>query len=244
MIRSDQLKFFETEGFLAVEDVLNQKEIEFYDQTYSAFINNEFDLEGLRSDLSGSKDEKKELITQIMLPSSVYPELLQSPMHTKSLEIAKQLLGKDMILDFDMLINKAPHTYKPTPWHQDAAYWIDMPDKRALSIWFAIDEATLENGCMWYTPKSHKEPLRRHFQPFGEGALQCKGTERESTVVPLRPGSCAIHHGHTLHYSRGNSTGGNRRAFILNFRPKKMVELERSQGFDHSGKRKVRTKNH
>jgi hypothetical protein len=52
-MRSDQLKFFETEGFLAVEDVLNQKEIEFYDQTYSAFINNEFDLEGLRSDLSG-----------------------------------------------------------------------------------------------------------------------------------------------------------------------------------------------
>jgi phytanoyl-CoA hydroxylase len=243
-MRSDQLKFFETEGFLAVEDVLNQKEIEFYDQTYSAFINNEFDLEGLRSDLSGSKDEKKELITQIMLPSSVYPDLLQGPMHTKGLEIAKQLLGKDMILDFDMLINKAPHTDKPTPWHQDAAYWIDMPDKRALSIWFAIDEATLENGCMWYTPKSHKEPLRKHFQPFGEGALQCKGTEKESTAVPLRPGSCAIHHGHTLHYSRGNSTGRNRRAFILNFRPKKMVELERSQGFDHSGKRKVRTKNH
>lgn len=242
MIRSDQVQFFEAEGYLEVEDVLNPKDIEFYDQTYNAFINNEFDLGRLRSDLSGSKDQKKELITQIMLPSSVQPDLLQGPMHQKGIEIAQQLLGEDMVLDFDMLINKAPHTNQPTPWHQDAAYWIDMPDKRALSIWFAIDEATLENGCMWYTPKSHKMPLREHHQPLGKGALQCKGTEEESTPVPLKPGSCAIHHGHTLHYSRGNSTGRSRRAFILNFRPKEMVELEREQGFDHSGKRKVRTK--
>ena len=149
MIGSEQLQFFDMEGFLVMENVLKSKEVEFYDQTYNAFINNEFDLEGLRSDLSGSKDQKKELITQIMLPSSVYPELLQGPMHLKGLQIAQQLLGEDMILDFDMLINKAPFTNKSTPWHQDAAYWIDMPDKRAMSIWFAIDEATLENGCMW-----------------------------------------------------------------------------------------------
>ena len=64
-----------------------------------------------------------------------------------------------------MLINKAPNTNKETPWHQDAAYWIDMPDERALSIWFAIDKATLNNGCMWYTPRSHLLPLRKHSQP-------------------------------------------------------------------------------
>ena len=181
-----------------------------------------------------------EYITQIMLPSRIYPNLLRQPMHQKGLAIAQQLFGEDMILDFDMLINKAPHTNEPTPWHQDAAYWIDMPDKRALSIWFAIDEATLENGCMWYTPKSHQSPLREHFQPLGKGALQCSGSENESIAVPLKPGSCAIHHGHTLHYSRGNDTSGHRRAFILNFRPKKMVELERAQGMDHSGNREVR----
>ena len=137
-----------------------------------------------------------------------------------------------------MLINKAPKTNKETPWHQDAAYWIDMPDKRALSIWFAIDKATLDNGCMWYTPGSHLLPLRKHSQPVKGGALQCIGTEKESAHVPLNPGSCVIHHGNTLHYSRGNSTNNNRRAFILNYRPKKMVELEREKGYDHSGQRK------
>ena len=240
MITPKQISSFEAEGFLTVEKLLNTSEVEFYSNTYNAFINNEFDISDLRSDLSGAEDQNVEYITQIMLPSRVYPVLLDRPMHQRGLQIAKQLLGEDMVLDFDMLINKAPHTNKPTPWHQDAAYWIDMPDKRALSIWFAIDEATLDNGCMWYTPKSHKLPLRKHFQPVGKGALQCKGSEEESVAVPLQPGSCAIHHGHTLHYSRGNSTANNRRAFILNFRPEKMVELERAQGFDHSGNREVR----
>ena len=241
MITPKQIKFFESEGFLALDNILNNQDIEFYSKTYNAFINDEFDTSDLRSDLSGSEDQASELITQIMLPSRVYPDLLDYPMHKTSLAIAQNLLGNDMILDFDMLINKAPFTNQPTPWHQDAAYWIDMPDKRALSIWFAIDEATLENGCMWYTPKSHKFPLRDHYQPVGKGALQCQGTEEESTAVPLKSGSCSIHHGHTLHFSRGNSTSKNRRAFILNFRPQKMVELEREQGMDHSGIREVKT---
>ena len=240
MVTFNQFEFFELEGYLPVEDILSDKEMTFYDQTYNGFINNEFDTNELRSDLSGKEDNNKEYITQIMLPSKIYPDILQHSMHQKGLAIAQELLGEDMILDFDMLINKAPHTNQSTPWHQDAAYWIDMPDKRALSIWFAIDEATLDNGCMWYTPKSHKLPLRKHHQPIGKGALQCKGSEEESIAVPLKPGSCAIHHGHTLHYSRGNSTSGHRRAFILNFRPKKMVELERAHGIDHSGNRKAR----
>ena len=240
MVTFNQFEFFELEGYLPVEDILSVKEMTFYDLTYNGFINNEFDTNELRSDLSGKEDNNKEYITQIMLPSKIYPDILQHSMHQKGLAIAQELLGEDMILDFDMLINKAPHTNQSTPWHQDAAYWIDMPDKRALSIWFAIDEATLDNGCMWYTPKSHKLPLRKHHQPIGKGALQCKGSEEESIAVPLKPGSCVIHHGHTLHYSRGNSTSGHRRAFILNFRPKKMVELERAHGIDHSGNRKAR----
>ena len=240
MIQQEKL-FFKEEGFLVIEPMLTQQEVQSYSKIYNDFLNNKLDVAELRSDLSGSNDKSIELITQIMLPSKVHPNLLNQPMHKKATEIAKFLMGDDMVLDFDMLINKPPNTNKETPWHQDAAYWIDLPDKRALSFWFAIDESTLNNGCMWYTPKSHLQPLKKHFQPVGGGPLQSKGIEQDSIATPLQPGSCVIHQGHTLHYSRGNTTNQNRRAFILNFRPKKMVELERAQGFDHSGKRKVRT---
>jgi len=227
--------FFEENGYLKLTNILDTKQVAFYDKIYNDFINNKYNTSGLRSDLSGEENKNQEYITQIMLPSKILPFLEQKPMHDIGLKIARFLLGDDIILDFDMLINKAPQTNKETPWHQDAAYWLDMPDKRALSIWFSIDKATLDNGCMWYTPKSHLSPLRKHFQPINKGALQCKGNEKESVSIPLNPGSCVIHHGKTLHYSRGNSTDNNRRAFILNYRPKKMVEFERKKGYDHTG---------
>ncbi len=51
--------------------------------------------------------------------------------------------------------------------------------------------------------------------------------------MPLPPGSAVLHQGAALHYSRGSSTASRRRAFITNYRPKAMVEWERSHGFDH-----------
>ncbi len=61
-------------------------------------------------------------------------------------------------------------------------------------------------------------------------------SQSEGIPVPLPAGACTFHHGRTLHYTRGNSTNAARRAFITNFRPKEMIELERENGFDHGKK--------
>ncbi len=240
IISEKQRAFFETEGYLVVENLISKQEVQYYSNLYNSFLDNSIDASGYRSDLSGS-EEGKEKITQIMVPSKLVPELSQKPIHQKSLQIAKELMGDDIELDFDMLINKAPYTNTPTPWHQDAAYWINMPDKRAASCWVAIDHAYKENGCMWYTPKSHLSPILVHVQTGNKGALKCEGSEENSVYVELKPGSCVFHQGGTLHYSRGNSTADNRRALITNFRPKAMIELERQQGVDHTGEREVKT---
>ena len=238
-INAKQVKFFEENGYLVVENLITTEEVSYYSDLYNSFLDNSIDASKYRSDLSGS-DEKEERITQIMVPSKLVPELIEKPIHKKSLQIAKKLLGDDAELDFDMLINKAPHTNTITPWHQDAAYWIDMPDKRAASCWVAIDRAYKENGCMWYTPKSHLSPILSHEQTGNKGALKCGGSEASSVFIELQPGSCVFHQGGTLHYSRGNSTADNRRALITNFRPKSMIALERKMGVDHTGERKVK----
>ena len=239
MISPAQIDFFKTEGYLVIENLISSDEVAYYERIYTSFLNNSIDASKYRSDLSGNEDTSKEKITQIMVPSKVFPELLQNPIHSRTLQIAKALLGDDLELDFDMLINKAPHTNTMTPWHQDAAYWIDMTDKRALSCWVAIDKATKDNGCMWYTPKSHLEQTLKHDQTGDKGALECHGREERVGCIPREPGACGIHHGNTLHYSRGNSTNTNRRALITNFRPKAMIALERSKGYDHTGERNV-----
>jgi ectoine hydroxylase-related dioxygenase (phytanoyl-CoA dioxygenase family) len=244
-----QQEFWEQNGYLVVPNIISPEEIAIYQSIYNQFLDGTIQTGTNRSDLGAGlgKDNNKENITQIMWPSDFIPDILTMPYHQKALSIAQALMGEDIQMDFDMLINKAPFTDTPTPWHQDAAYWIDMPDKRAASCWLALDEATVENGCMWYIPASHLKPIRPHrFAGKQGGALTCDASETEGAAVELLAGSCVFHHGMTLHYSRGNTTKSQRRAFIVNFRPDAMIELERQKGFDHgrsggAADRKVRS---
>lgn len=244
LLHQDQIDFFNDNGYLVIEDLLTLEEINEYRDLYEDFLSNKIDAAHVRGDLSGQTDDTTtavvERITQIMVPSRLVPELLHKALHQKSLSIARQLLGDDVRLDFDMLIDKAPFTDTPTPWHQDCAYWISMPDTRAASCWVALDDAYKENGCMWYVPKSHLVPIRPHRSTGKGGALQCDASESEAVAVEIKAGSCVYHHGGTLHYSRGNSTAHRRRAFITNFRPEAMIAYERENGYDHTGERKVR----
>ncbi len=230
---------FHDQGYVVIGSILEAKEVDFFRNIYEDFLSGTINTDGHRSDLSGS-NSKKELIVQIMRPSILYPPLQSSLLYQKALKIAKELLGNDMAIDFDMLIDKSPMTNKETPFHQDEAYWIDMKDKRAVSCWVALDDVSKENGCMWFVPKSHKLELRPHVQTGNGGALKCEGTEEEATAIEMNAGSCTFHHGRTIHYARGNSTNKRRRAIIMNFRPMEMIEFERAQGFDHLGERKER----
>ena len=232
-------EIFHKNGFVQYSNILDSQEIEYFRNIYEDFLSGKIKTEGHRSDLSGSREEK-ELIVQIMRPSILNPPLADSILHQKTRKLSQDLLGPDMELDFDMMIDKSPFTNKETPFHQDEAYWIDMEDKRAVSCWVALDDVTKENGCMWFVPMSHKSEVRPHVQVGIGGALQCEASEEEASPVEMKAGSCTFHHGRTIHYARGNSTAKRRRAFILNFRPKDMIAFERSKGFDHLGERKER----
>ncbi len=236
-------KEFLKNGFVKLDRLLPMDEVERLRVWYDGLLQDRERTKGLRSDLGGEKGEKRavEKITQIMRPSMIEPGMMESPAYKLALNHARELLGDDMELDFDMLINKAPHTATPTPWHQDAAYWIKLPDKRAVSCWIALDDVYENNGCMWFIPKE-KDELRPHTLYARSGALHCEADEDKAQCIPLQAGGCTFHDGFTLHFSKGNITGSQRRALILNFRPEKMIELERAQGFDHTGKRRARNK--
>ena len=228
---------FERDGFVAVDGLLQPAEIGWYREVYDRFLAGGIDVGRRRSDLGAGADPVRagvENITQILWPSESLPELRTSPAYERALAIARELLGDDAAFDFDMLIDKAPGSATATPWHQDCAYWIDLPDRRAASCWIALDDATLDNGCLWFVPGSQREPMRPH-RPAGKGggALECDASESEGGAVPLGAGSCTFHAGATLHYARGNTGAGHRRALIVNFRPRAMIELERARGFDH-----------
>lgn len=238
-IRSKFIK----EGFIKIDQLITADEVDTLRTLYDKLLQDTVKTAHLRSDLAGadnSADRKVERITQIMRPSTIAQELIENTAYKKAEQWAKDLLGPDMELDFDMMINKAPNTNTPTPWHQDAAYWIAMPDKRSASCWIALDKVFEENGCMWFIPKTEGTPVLPHKNLPHGGALYCETDSSEAICIPLNPGGCTFHDGFTLHFSQGNVTETQRRALILNFRPKKMIEFEREQGVDHTGERKQR----
>ena len=240
ILTKQQQSLWRKNGFLVINNLIDNDEIKLLRTYYEDFLSGKIDTDGHRSDLSG-RNMGQEKIIQIMRPSLLLKGLNKSVLHQNCLRISRLLLGADMQMDFDMLIDKSPYSNTITPWHQDQAYWIELPDKRALSCWVALDNTNVDNGCMWYIPGSHLKPLRPHQQINDSGALQCAANEEEGVPVPLSVGSVVIHHGATVHYSRGNNTKFRRRAFIINYRPQKMINFERDQGFDHLGKREIRS---
>jgi ectoine hydroxylase-related dioxygenase (phytanoyl-CoA dioxygenase family) len=227
-------------GFIKIDQLITQKEVDALRTIYDSLLEDKVKTAHLRSDLAGADNSTIERITQIMRPGTIAQELLNNSAYKKAEQWAKNLLGGDMALDFDMMINKAPYTDTPTPWHQDAAYWIAMPDKRSASCWIALDEVFVENGCMWFIPKTEDNAILPHKNLPNGGALYCETDNSKALSMPLKPGGCTFHDGFTLHFSQGNTTNTQRRALILNFRPKKMIEFEREQGMDHTGERKQR----
>lgn len=235
---------FKENGFLVINNLLDEKdELPSYIDIYKELLGSHeakkhrYDLGShSTSETENNNKGKVESICQIMWPSVYKESLLQGPAFKRLLRVVQSLLGDDLAFDFDMLINKFPNTGTSTPWHQDESYWPDMPDKRAVSCWIALDSATVDNGCMWFVKGSHLEPDLRPHQRIEDGhhARYTKScSESEGEPRPLTGGSCTLHHGRTLHYTRGNTTNTQRRAYILNFRPTAMVEWERARGFDH-----------
>ena len=182
--------------------------------------------------------EGLENVGQIMWPTDFVANGRDGPFHQRAFHLSKILAGDDVAFDFDMLIYKHPHTDTETPWHQDEAYWPSgMTDKRAVTVWCALDDATIDNGAMWFVGGSHKKELRHH-RTAAEGSHilmtdDASESEPRAQCVHLPAGSAVLWHGRTVHYSRGNSTDATRRTFIANFRPEQMVDWERKNGFDH-----------
>jgi len=121
----------------------------------------------------------------------------------------------------DQALIKAPWA-NPTAWHLDTPYW-SFSDPAALSIWIALDDATLENGCMWFIPGSNKVAK---FDNVGIGnnmgdLFKLYPAMREMTSVSavLPAGGASFHNGLLAHGAGANMTKGWRRAMTCAFMP-------------------------
>jgi ectoine hydroxylase-related dioxygenase (phytanoyl-CoA dioxygenase family) len=132
------------------------------------------------------------------------------------LDRVADLVGPDVKLFRDALMMKPAHHGSAKPYHQDSAYWsIDPPE--LVSCWMALDDATLENGCMRVIPGSHRRGVmeHRHLADYqvDESTLDVTG----EVAVPLAAGGCLLFHSLLLHATSPNASAQPRRAMITSY---------------------------
>ncbi len=107
-------------------------------------------------------------------------------------------------------------------WHQDYSYWTRTSPIQHLTCWVGLDDATTDNGCLYYVPKSHNWGLLDKPDLAGDmnGLMQYLNEEQKAEFKPipieLKKGYATFHHPLMVHGSYENKSAQSRRAFVLN----------------------------
>jgi phytanoyl-CoA hydroxylase len=123
---------------------------------------------------------------------------------------------------------KPPRIGGPTIWHQDYPYWPVLEPADLVSAWVALEDATVENGCMSMVRRSHL------WGPYKEGTIGNRepdhGPDYDPTVIPpdetvevvpceVKAGSVVFHHCLTWHGAPPNLSEHNRPAIAVHYMP-------------------------
>jgi phytanoyl-CoA hydroxylase len=127
--------------------------------------------------------------------------------------------GDNVMLHSDQVFLKPAFCGSEKPLHQDNSYFRILPNSAGLTCWMAIDDATIENGCLNYIPGSHKLGLVRH-KPMANPIHLTPDVDfplPPAVAVPIPAGSCIFHHLLCMHSSKANHSANHRRAWALHF---------------------------
>ena len=137
------------------------------------------------------------------------------------LDVVEQLVGADIKLFSDQAFMKPPGGIEKT-YHQDSAYFYVEPAD-LVTCWLALDDVTVENGCLWVIPGSHRHGIKDHSQEWDIGNRVDKmipdaAVDRSQEVpITLRAGSCSFHHSVLMHRSGPNTTSTRRRGLATHY---------------------------
>ncbi|MBL0013633.1 MAG: phytanoyl-CoA dioxygenase family protein [Flavobacterium sp.] len=142
---------------------------------------------------------------------------------SRSLQLKKLAaeLGLDSsVIIQSMLILKHAKIGGVVDVHQDATFLYTEP-KSCIGFWFALEDATIENGCLWAKPGGHNTSLRSWFKRKSSGGTEMHIFDEAplsmEDMIPLevKKGTCIVLDGLLPHYSLPNTSGKSRQAYAI-----------------------------
>ncbi|XP_015989272.2 phytanoyl-CoA dioxygenase domain-containing protein 1 isoform X1 [Rousettus aegyptiacus] len=144
--------------------------------------------------------------------------------HSPKVQALARSLGLQMpVVVQSMYIFKQPRLGGEVSPHQDASFLYTEPLGRVLGLWIALEDATLENGCLWFIPGSHTSGVSRRMvrAPAGSApGTSFLGSEpaRDNSLfvpTPVQRGALVLIHGEVVHKSEQNLSDRSRQAYTF-----------------------------
>lgn len=149
------------------------------------------------------------------------PVLREALAHPVIVDVLTRVIGPDVKCMQSMLFTKA--SGKPgQAWHQDEDF-IPTRDRSLAGAWIAMDDAVVENGCLWILPGSNKPGILWPMYPHDDDRYDCTSMSydfpwRDEDAIPVEvpAGAVVFFNGYTLHKSEPNNSRGSFRRVLVN----------------------------
>ncbi len=230
ILSQQQIDSYRENGFLLIEDFLSEADLTVWREAVTEAIEQRGGKKMPGSEIKVGEDDGINKDSDYF--AKVFDQMLnlwQTNDKVKQLMLDKNLgrMAADLAgwegtrIWHDQALIKRPWA-NPTSWHLDTPFW-SFSDRRALSIWVALDDATLENGCLYFIPGTFHSTT---FENPGIGKnmdaifeFYPQFIKSKSVAVPMKAGSCSFHNGLTIHGAGANMTSGFRRAMTCAYMP-------------------------
>ncbi|HEY3234740.1 MAG TPA: phytanoyl-CoA dioxygenase family protein [Polyangiaceae bacterium] len=150
-------------------------------------------------------------------------------------EASRTFIGDEVDLYWNQAMSKPPARGRTFGWHQDSGYAVTEP-LHYITCWTAVSDSTIDNGCVWIIPGSHRWGLLPHVrQPSTAdtypGLTAQFSDESGAIPVPLRAGQVAIFSSLMLHKSGPNTSRSIRRGFIPQYHVPNPLRIDNGEVF-------------
>lgn len=220
MLTQEQFDFYNENGYIGVEAVLTDEEVNALRRVTDEFVEKSREVTAHTDifDLEPGHTAANPRVRRIKNPGlyhTVYDSTLR---HPKILDIVAQLIGPGIRYNGHKLNMKYPEFGSPVEWHQDWAFYPHTNDD-LLAVGVVIDDMTVENGALMILPGSHKGPTLNHHQngAFVGAVTEPNFTPERAVPVELKAGGITLHHVRALHGSAPNTSDKPRRLLLFQY---------------------------
>ncbi len=219
---SEQITSYKQQGFLVVEGLVPPDEVEEIRKDATRLCRGEYQSENLNPVAETMADE--EAISKYLCihqPHHISDFMKKTVAHPGVASVLSQLIAPNVKCMQSMLFIKPPK-FPGQAWHQDEVY-IPTRDRSLTGAWIALDDATVENGCLWALPGSHQTGYlysqRSHDKPEEFDSAQESYGFDDSDEVPVEcaAGDVVFFNGYLLHRSRKNRSKHFRRVLVNHY---------------------------